>query len=137
MQIGIEDAVEDLNQIASWCAEHRDFDVTLVDDFKGFSTSLLDGLKPQVGVHYKAPPTMHQRVKMYEQVDFTLNFPVLFLHVAATAEDEVSFVADGIKTGTVIFGNVEAVSMVLALASREAQPLYWTHGDQAVAVRIA
>jgi hypothetical protein len=137
LQIGIEDAVSDLNEIAAWCAEHRDFDTTLVDDFRGFGTSLLDGLKPQVGVHYKAPPTMHQRVRMYETPDFTLNFPVLFLHVASTVDDEVSFVTDGIKTGTVIFGNVEAVVNILALTGREAQPLYLTRNDPSVAVRIA
>lgn len=137
LQIGIEDAVNDLNQIATWCAEQRDLETTLVDSFSGYSESLLDGLKPQVGVHYKAPPTMHQRVRMYQTLDFTLNFPVLFLHVATCDPDEVSFVVDGIKTGTVIFGNVEAVANILTLTGREAQPLYLTHNDPSVAVRIA
>jgi hypothetical protein len=135
LQIGLEGAVDDLNEIASWCAEHRDRDVDLVDGFHGFRESILDGMKAQVGVHYKAPPTIQGRVRMFRVGDFTLNFPVLFLHVATTRLDDVSFVVDGIKTGTVIFGNVEAVAQILDLANQEAQPLYRTDG--CIAVRIA
>lgn len=135
VQIGLEDAVDDLNEIAKWCVEHRDRDVDLVDGFHGFSESILDGLKSQVGVHYKAPPTIQGRVRMWHIDDFTLNFPILFLHVATTRSDDVSFCVDGIKTGTVIFGSVEAVAQILDLSGQEAQPLY--SSDGCVAVRIA
>lgn len=134
LQIGIDGHVDDVNQIAEWAAEHRDFDTFVVDSMRGCEKSVLDGLKNQVGAHFKAPPTMHGRCKIYPE-RMELHFPVLFLHVATEVEDDVDFVLDGINTGTVIFGSFAACTMLLELANREGQPLYYA--GEHIAIRIA
>lgn len=127
VQIGIEDAVDDLNKIALWVHENRDREVWVIDNLKHSADSFLDGLKSQVGAHYHVPRTMQGNVRLYAEAP-VLHNPILFLHVATSERAEIELLMDNVEPGTVVLGSVDACRIVLDVAQCKAQPLYF-HGD--------
>lgn len=127
VQVGIEDAVDDLNKIALWVYENRDMNVTAIDNLKHQKDSFLDGLKSQVGAHYHVPATMQGNVRLYDEAP-VLHDPILFLHVASSNRADIEPVIDNIEPGTIILGSVDACRIVLEAAQCKAQPLYF-HGE--------
>jgi len=135
VQIGLDGAIEELNQIAGWMAERFDQETILIDDCKGDGKeSILSGLKADVGTHYRVPPTINGKVKLYTEAP-ELHFPVHFLSVPTDAREGLDAVAKRIRKGSVIYGSPTACADVLEVAELAAQPLLY-HGD-VIAVRAA
>jgi hypothetical protein len=127
VQIGIEDVIDELNQIALWVGENRDRDVIAIDNLKHQKDSFLDGLKAQSGAHYHVPRTMQGNVRLFDEAP-VLHDPILFLHVATSNRAEIEPVIDNVEPGTIVLGSVDACRIVLEAAQCKAQPLYF-HGD--------
>ena len=133
VQIGIEDAVDDLNKIALWVYENRDWNVIAVDNLQHKQDSFLDGLKSQTGAHYHVPATMQGNVRLYDEAPALFD-PILFLHAASSNRAEIEPIIDNVEPGTIILGSVDACRMVLDAAQCKAQPLYF-HGDD-ISLRV-
>ena len=133
VQVGIEGHVDDLNKIASWLYENRDMEITTIDNIEHVGGSFLDGLKSQVGAHYRVPPTMQGNVRLYDEAP-VLHHPILFLHVASSNRADIEPIIDNVEPGTVILGSVDACRLVLEAAQCVAQPLYF-HGED-IALRV-
>lgn len=133
VQIGIENAVDDLNKIALWVYENRDRHVICVDNLKHKRDSFLDGLKAQVGEHYHVPRTMQGNVRLYVEAPELFD-PILFLHVATSERAEIELFMDNVEAGCVVLGSVDACRVVLDAAQCKAQPLYYH--EEFIALRV-
>ena len=133
LQVGITGHVDELNETTKWLSETYDLGTHAVDLFRGYEGSFLDGLQVQTKTHYKAPPTVHERVRVHRELP-DLYQKVLFLNIATDDLSAFGANINYVAPGTVVFGEVNHVQKLLDEIDSSCDPMY-SFGDY-IAVRI-
>lgn len=134
VQYGLIDYVDVANDTAQWLAMQRNLYLDVFDPLEKHDDSILDGLSISTEPHFKAPPTVHARVRLHRDIP-KVQRAIGYLYLARDDVENLEPLFGKIGSGCAIIGRVSRIQRLLSATGLKVQPhYYWS--DLAV-VQIA